>query len=45
MEDINNVLPVNVDALGAVANLEDHLVALDLEKKEEDRMQLSALLL
>ena len=38
------VIPVVVGALGAVANLEEHMGMLDIQKKEVDRVQFSALL-
>ena len=39
-----NVVPVVVGALGAMANLGEELTKLDIEKKEVDRVQFSALL-
>ena len=39
-----NVIPVVVGALGAVARLEEELSMLDIDKKEVDRVQFSALL-
>ena len=38
------VIPVVVGASGAVANLEEHMGMLDIQKKEVDRVQFSALL-
>ena len=37
-----NVVPIEVGALGAVANLEEELSRLDLGRKEVDRAQFSA---
>ena len=38
------VVPIVVGALGAVAQLEENVGMLDIEKKEVDRVQFSALL-
>ena len=39
-----NVIPVVVGALGAVAKLEEYLGMIEIQQKEVDRIQFSALL-
>ena len=39
-----NVIPIVVGALGAVARLDEYMSMLDIERKEVDRVQFSALL-
>ena len=39
-----NVIPIVVGALGAVAKLEEYLGMIEIQQKEVDRIQFSALL-
>ena len=39
-----NVIPVVVEAIGAVAKLEEYLGMIEIQQKEVDRIQFSALL-